>query len=64
MDNYEYERYRQRRNYNRRVTHKKRTMEYANSLYGITMQEKGVSTMVSVNLIEDQLNDMEKAYSK
>ena len=26
-------------------------------LYGITMQEKGVSTLVSVNLIEDQLDE-------
>ena len=30
-------------------------MEAADALYGITMQEKGVSTRVSVSLIEDQL---------
>ncbi len=32
------------------VTHNKHTMEVANKLYGVTMQERGVSTMVSVNL--------------
>ena len=32
------------------ITHKKRTMEYVNNLYGITMQESGVSKLVSVKL--------------
>lgn len=32
------------------VTHNKHTMEVAQKLYGVTMQERGVSTMVSVSL--------------
>ena len=36
------------------ITHKKKTMEYANTLYGITMQESGVSKLVSVRL-ENQI---------
>ena len=38
------------------ITHRRGTMKAADVLYGITMQEKGVSAMVSVNLIENQLS--------
>ena len=38
------------------ITHRRGTMAAADRLYGITMQEKGISTLVSVNLIEDDLD--------
>ena len=38
------------------ITHRRGTMTASDRLYGITMQEKGVSTLVSVNFIEEQLD--------
>ena len=39
------------------ITHRRGTMVSADRLYGITMQEKGISTLVSVNLVEGELSD-------
>lgn len=39
------------------ITHRRGTMEQVDRLYGITMQEKGVSALVSVSLIDKELTD-------
>ena len=39
------------------ITHRRGTMAVADRLYGITMQEKGISALVSVNLIQDDLDE-------
>ena len=39
------------------ITHRRGTMNCADRLYGITMQEKGISTLVSVDLLENTLED-------
>ncbi len=39
------------------ITHRRGTMEQVDRLYGITMQEKGVSTLVSVSLIDKELEN-------
>jgi chromosome segregation protein len=38
------------------ITHRRGTMEEADMLYGVTMQEKGISALVSVDLVTDSLD--------
>ncbi len=43
------------------ITHNKRTMELADTLYGVTMEQKGISKLVSVRLADTQPNGQEAA---
>ncbi|HLV60699.1 MAG TPA: hypothetical protein VKY51_04785, partial [Fredinandcohnia sp.] len=43
------------------ITHNKRTMEIADNLYGVTMEEPGVSKTVNVRLSRDEKAEMEQA---
>ncbi|MFQ5901042.1 MAG: chromosome segregation protein SMC [Thermodesulfobacteriota bacterium] len=38
------------------ITHNKKTMEIADTLFGVTMEESGVSKLLSVNVVEQERN--------
>ena len=37
------------------ITHRRGTMERADRLYGVTMQERGVTSLVSIDLVESAI---------
>ena len=41
------------------ITHRRRTMEEADVLYGVTMQEKGVSQVIDIDLDEAEKTIMD-----
>ncbi|MBR3654693.1 MAG: chromosome segregation protein SMC [Elusimicrobia bacterium] len=46
------------------VTHNKRTMEMADSLYGVTMEQQGVSKIISVRMNKDSEKEIDQILSK
>ncbi len=46
------------------ITHNRRTMEVLDSLYGVTMQEGGVSTVVGVDMKKDLPSHLKKAFKE
>jgi chromosome segregation protein len=46
------------------ITHNRRTMEVLDQLYGVTMQEGGVSTVVGVDMRKDLPAHLQKAFKK
>jgi chromosome segregation protein len=46
------------------ITHNRRTMEVLDSLYGVTMQEGGVSTVVGVDMKKDLPAHLKKAFKE
>lgn len=46
------------------ITHNRRTMEVLDSLYGVTMQEGGVSTVVGVDMKKDLPPHLKKAFKE
>lgn len=46
------------------ITHNKRTMEMADALYGVTMEQQGVSKIISVRMNKDSEKEIDQILSK
>ena len=46
------------------ITHRRKTMEVLDTLYGVTMQEPGVSKLVGVDLAKDLPNHLQKSFKE